>query len=202
MKNKIIDYKAFTFKASGRMNSIVTEIGISQPNIPDSLRNPITKTTSLWDTGATNSVITKSIAKTLGFTPVDRVKVQHAGGITEQNVYLISIYLPNDIQIPAIRVTECEDNQGHFGIIIGMDIISHGDFSISNYNGSTTFTFRLPSVQEIDFVADYAELKKKNLLNKSASPFSPKPILNSSNIGRNDLCNCGSGKKHKNCCGK
>jgi hypothetical protein len=67
MKNKIIDYKAFTLKASGRMNAIVSEIGISLPNIPDDSANPITKTTSLWDTGATNSVITKSVAKLLGF---------------------------------------------------------------------------------------------------------------------------------------
>jgi uncharacterized protein YchJ len=115
---------------------------------------------------------------------------------------LISIYLPNEITISTIRVTECEDNQGHFGIIIGMDIISHGDFSISNYNGNTTFTFRLPSVQEIDFVADHHQFQRKNLFNKSDSPFSQKPIVKQENIGRNDICYCGSGKKYKNCHGK
>jgi uncharacterized protein YchJ len=186
-------------KSSGRMSAIVSEIGISLPNVPDNLTNPITKTTSLWDTGATNSVITKSVAKMLGLTPIDKVRVQHAGGISEENVYLISIYLPNAITVPAIRVTE--DNQGHFGIIIGMDIISLGDFSISNYNGNTTFTFRMPSVQEIDFVADHNEFQKKNLINKSASPFSQKPIVKEDVLGRNELCHCGSGRKYKSCHG-
>ncbi len=152
MKNKDIDFKAFTLKATGRMNAIVSETGISLPNIPNTLENPILKTTCLWDTGATNSVITKSIAKSLNLQSIDRVKVQHVGGITIENVFLISIYLPNNITIPTIRVTECEDNQGHFGIIVGMDIIAQGDFAITNYNGNTTFTFRVPSKQEIDFV--------------------------------------------------
>lgn len=66
MKSKIIDYKAFTLKATGRMNAIVSEVGISLPNIPNSSQNPILKTTSLWDTGATNSVITKICCKILG----------------------------------------------------------------------------------------------------------------------------------------
>ena len=29
-----------------------------------------------------------------------------------------------------------------------------------------------------------------------------KPVVNKTEIGRNDLCPCGSGKKYKNCCGK
>ena len=28
------------------------------------------------------------------------------------------------------------------------------------------------------------------------------PIINETNIGRNEVCNCGSGKKWKKCCGK
>lgn len=201
MRNKITDYKALTMKASGRMSAIVTEVGISLPNIPNEIKNPILETTSLWDTGATNSVITKSVAKSMSLSPIDRVRVQHAGGITEENVYLISVHLPNNIAIAAVRVTECEDNQGHFGIIIGMDIIGLGDFAISNFKGNTTFTFRIPSVEDIDFVNDYGEYQKKNFLNKASSPFATKPIRKENNIGRNDNCHCGSGKKYKNCHG-
>jgi len=28
----------------------------------------------------------------------------------------------------------------------------------------------------------------------------PRPFINNITIGRNDPCNCGSGKKYKNCC--
>jgi hypothetical protein len=34
-----------------------------------------------------------------------------------------------------------------------MDIIGQGDFAVSNYGGKTVFTFRVPSKQMIDFVA-------------------------------------------------
>lgn len=36
-------------------------------------------------------------------------------------------------------------------IVIGMDVISQGDFAISNFEGKTIFTFRCPSVAKIDF---------------------------------------------------
>jgi preprotein translocase subunit SecA len=31
---------------------------------------------------------------------------------------------------------------------------------------------------------------------------SPKPVVNKNQVGRNDPCPCGSGKKYKKCCGK
>lgn len=39
-------------------------------------------------------------------------------------------------------------------VIIGMDIINRGDFAVSNRNGATTFSFRIPSVESFDFAAD------------------------------------------------
>jgi hypothetical protein len=36
-------------------------------------------------------------------------------------------------------------------ILIGMDIIGMGDFAVSNYNGRIVFSFRVPSMAEIDF---------------------------------------------------
>ena len=42
---------------------------------------------------------------------------------------------------------------------IGMDIISQGDFAVSNFNGTTVFTFRPPSKATIDFVKEMADEK-------------------------------------------
>lgn len=203
MKSKVNDYKAFTLTFTGRVNSIVSQIGVSLPQIPHTPPNPIADTTALWDTGASNSVLTKSVARFMGLHPIDRVPVQHAGGSTFENVYLVDIHLPNQITIPSVRVTECADNQGHFGIIVGMDIIGNGDFSITNFGGITVFTFRLPSVQSIDFVKDYAEYDSKKLIDKSNSPFIKKqaPVVKAQKPERNDPCHCGSGKKYKYCHG-
>ena len=39
-------------------------------------------------------------------------------------------------------------------VLIGMDIISKGDFAVSNYNGKTQFSFRLPSQEDVDYKKD------------------------------------------------
>ena len=44
-------------------------------------------------------------------------------------------------------------NQG-LGVLIGMDIITAGDFAVSNYNGTTMFSFRIPSQKKTDYVAE------------------------------------------------
>ena len=72
-----------------------------------------------------------------------------------------------------------------------MNIIKQGDFSISNYNGKTTMTFRVPSLCEIDFVKDIEEANRYKKIHEL-------------NIRRKlpDKCGCGSGKLYKNCHGK
>ena len=39
-------------------------------------------------------------------------------------------------------------------VLIGMDIINRGDFAVSNRNGATSFSFRIPSVEDFDFAAE------------------------------------------------
>jgi hypothetical protein len=39
-------------------------------------------------------------------------------------------------------------------VLIGMDVITTGDLAITNHNGKTTFSFRVPACEEIDFVEE------------------------------------------------
>lgn len=160
---------------------------------PVHLKNPYGNTQldtlAIWDTGATNSVITRSAATDLGLIPVSKAVVNGVHGSNEVNVYYIDITLNNDqinLQIP---VTECAelstDLETRF--LIGMDIIHRGDFAITNHSGKTVMTFRVPSLQPIDFVRGI----------KEANPFVKEKMPS-----RNDLCPCGSGRKFKNCCAK
>ena len=71
-----------------------------------------------------------------------------------------------------------------------MDIINQGDFAVSNKDGKTAFSFRLPSIECIDFV--------KQLQSTSTSSISQ----NIPKVGRNEPCPCGSGKKYKYCHGR
>lgn len=146
---------AFTFRPRKILREIIIETGVSIPFIPKSdIKQPkIINAKALWDTGATNCVITTELITKLGIKPFTIANVIHGGGIEQKNVYKINIYLPNKVCIPLVNATEGIVN-GSFDLIIGMDIITMGDFSISNFNRETIVSFRLPSSQETDYVKE------------------------------------------------
>jgi hypothetical protein len=193
---KQIPINTFTSHFPGKTSAIINEVYISEPFKPD-LKKPISKDDSrllkknaLWDTGATHSVIKSTVAEEFGLKPIAISKVSHAGGISNANVYLINLFLPNKVAIPFVRVTGAPKISGNFDVIIGMDIITLGDFAITNLNNKTVVSFRMPSTEVIDFVAEIESTKKVGT-----------PIQ-SNKVGRNAPCPCGSGKKYKHCCGK
>ena len=103
---------------------------------------------AIWDTGATNTCITKKVAVECGLPIVGTTEIHHANGKDTVDVFLASLYLPNGIAIPVIRVSEAKLIGAD--MLIGMDIIGQGDFAISNFKGSTQFSFRMPSLMHID----------------------------------------------------
>jgi hypothetical protein len=177
-------FRAFTVKADRRVARITTPVMIGLPVTPGtSMAKPEgVQVEALWDTGATTSVITKSTATALGLVPTGTHTVHHAGGTSQANGYTVSIALPNGVGIRAIQVSECPDTVGGFGAIIGMNVITMGDLSISNVNSKTWMTFRIPSTEAVDFV----EEQNRQMMVRA---------------GRNDPCPCGSGKKFKKCHG-
>ena len=106
----------------------------------------------IWDTGATGSTITTKVVNELGLIPTGMTRVHTANGIADQNTYTIDLGLPNGIKVKGITVTEVGALSDQSDALIGMDIISLGDFSVTNYNGQTCFSFRIPSNHEIDYV--------------------------------------------------
>jgi len=63
---------------------------------------------------------------------------------SEQPTYLINLILLNRVRIININVTQCDLNSPGNDLLIGMDVISIGDFSISSH-GKTTFCFSIPA---------------------------------------------------------
>jgi hypothetical protein len=147
-------------------------------------------TLGIWDTGATGSAITKDLAASLGLIPIGQTRVKGVHGFKDGiNVYPVKILLNNQNVSFIIPVTECDQlsDDGSVKFLIGMDVITRGDFAITNFQNQTVMTFRVPSLQRIDFVAGIRQHK---------------PLISDKIPGRNDPCNCGSGKKYKNCHGK
>jgi hypothetical protein len=158
-------FSALTNKYTGITNRIQTPVKISEAFDPDDFKGNIPPVkiidkNALWDTGATNSVITSQTAKELNLPPIGSVIVNHAGGSSQATTYLVNLVLPNQVGFKGVQVSECPDSE--FGVIIGMDIICTGDFSITNLNNQTIMSFRHPSISTIDYVEESNNLNKAN----------------------------------------
>ncbi|MES2315381.1 MAG: aspartyl protease family protein [Patescibacteria group bacterium] len=153
---------AFTTDYSGRARVLYTKVGVCVPSTPqERLNNPpiFKEYNAIWDTGATNSAITKKVVNNLKLSPSGIAESRHADGKSLVNTYLVSISLPNKVLFEGVRVSEVklipDDNQKEEEqpqLLIGMDIISMGDFAVTTYNGKTALSFRMPSSERINFI--------------------------------------------------
>ena len=183
-----------TFESNGGiLREIHSPVAVLIPNEP----TKFAEVGGLWDTGASGSAITKRIVNLLGLVPTGAAQVQTAGGVFLQNQYTIDLALPNQVIIHGIIATELDGVVGaDSDVLIGMDVITLGDFAITNFNGKTCMSFRVPSCEKIDFG-----------LSNGARPIDlqGKPLTSPPNsfagTGRNSPCPCGSGKKYKHCHG-
>jgi predicted aspartyl protease len=169
------------------MRSLVSPVGINDPIQTRLVNKPekIVEYNAIWDTGATGTVISKKVVKEMGLIPTGMARVCTANGECDVCTYVIDLILPNRICVQDLKVTEGTITSTE-DLLIGMDVICAGDFAVSNFEGKTSFSFRMPSMAKTDYVE---LLKQQN------------PSRNDK-VGRNDPCPCGSGKKYKKCCGK
>ena len=98
-------------------------------------------------------MITQDVVDALGLQPVGERTIHHAAGTAEDvPEYLVNLTLANRVRVLGVRAVKGNFLAGH--VLVGMDIISQGDFAISNMNGRTQFTFRIPSRGSFDFVKE------------------------------------------------
>jgi predicted aspartyl protease len=130
---------AFLTAFSGVVRAIVTDVGFVLGTTETSTR--VVKSRALWDTGAVTSVIDKSFVEKLGLVPFDTGRAYTAQGFYESSMYLVDVLLPNNIIVKGLRVGDGEFQD--FDFLIGMDVISLGDFHLTN-DGNTVFKFVIP----------------------------------------------------------
>jgi len=103
----------------------------------------------LWDTGATHSLVCEEVVNALGLEAKGEEYVQGLGGIQLAKSYAINMYFENNLDFKNIKVL-CADT-ADYDLVIGMDIISKGDFAITNKDEQTWFSFRYPSKEHLEF---------------------------------------------------
>ncbi len=147
------NFLAFTLKSDHILNMLQTDTLITsnvrltkEPYTPKMWKG-------LWDTGASQSSITQRIVDDLQLVPIGNRNISTANGVVTVNTYFVDIGLPNHVIVQNVLVS-CADLGDDLDVLIGMDIIRHGDFSITNTENSTTFSFRTPSIKEIDYVKE------------------------------------------------
>jgi hypothetical protein len=145
---------AFTVLYDHIENTLSSRVKVDSPFNPQTMSPPDFQREfiAVWDTGATNSVISRSAATLLNLKPISYREVQHGGGKENCLLYLVSMLLPHQIIFPHVEVIE--SNISSCDLLIGMDIINQGDLAVSNYQNETAFTFRMPSIQRLDFSSD------------------------------------------------
>lgn len=153
------NFLAFTLKSNGTLNMLKTDTLVLS-NIRDNSKPYIPRMwCGLWDTGASKSSITQRIVDDLNLIPVGNTNISTANGIVTVNTYFVDFGLPNGVTVGNVLVS-CADLGEDIDVLIGMDIIKYGDFSITNVDFKTTFSFRTPSMQEIDYVKESKKLNR------------------------------------------
>ena len=138
----------FTEKYSKIENRLLNKVVLCTNEIND-------QALAQWDTGATNTCISEEIAKKYKLKPIAFAQSKTPSGTLTAPMYLIDIVLNNEVVFSNWTVMGSKIGAQGIDVLIGMDIISKGDFAISNYNGKTQFSFRLPSQQDVDYKEEF-----------------------------------------------
>ena len=140
--------KSFTVKADRLLRILSSEVQVSESfdpaeGVPEPLK--ICVLNAFWDTGATESVITQRVIDSCGLKPVRSANVHGVHGMQKTEIYMVNMYLPNQVGFFKVPVFKGHHRRGGWDLLLGMDILATGDFSVKNVGGKTEWSFSVPS---------------------------------------------------------
>lgn len=141
--------RSFTMKSEGRLLSYlatVCHVNAFDPSVKVGDKNDGNRFAAMWDTGATHSIITPRVVEALGLEPIRAIRpvsTQGVNGLEKSQAFLVNIHLPGKIIAREFTVFLKDPGDVWWDVIIGMDIISRGNFSVSNVNSTTEWTYSI-----------------------------------------------------------
>jgi hypothetical protein len=136
--------EAFTVNFHKLVNEIKLPVGVGTSG------GLLHQFTAVWDTGATNTVISKKVVEVVGLVDIiDQVDTYSADGPGKADAYYVNVQLLNGVNFANLKVVQMEIRDD---LLIGMDIIGAGDFCLTNFSGETVLTFESPPHYRYDFV--------------------------------------------------
>jgi hypothetical protein len=149
-------YHAFEQRYPFKTEYLVSEVEVFSDPVEDPLNSATVR--AKWDTGANHTIISFNLMQRLHLIPIDSEVISGVGGSQIIDVVRLAIKLPNDLFISSKYIGVCSINSAQkIDILIGMDIIQHGDFHISNTGGKTRFSFVIPSLPSPFSLAEEAD---------------------------------------------
>jgi len=148
---------SFTVRSQGGiLRALQTSCGIAEAfdpvGTPAAQHPQFKQFQAIWDTGATGSVITQNVVDACTLKPISMTQVHGVDSSNLSEVYLVNIMLPNNVGVRQVRVSK--NRLINTDVLIGMDIITLGDFAVTHQGGNTVFSFCFPSQRCLDFVAE------------------------------------------------
>lgn len=145
----MLQYLSYTYQfPPGQIDSLITPIRISTPFMSQDISRSdprIKPINALWDTGSTGSLIINPLPQQLGLVRTgERISLDY--GRERENegwIYKANLYM-GDIAMVEYTVVSAEPIGPGYNLVIGMDIIGQGDFTLRKVNGLTQLIFRLP----------------------------------------------------------
>lgn len=104
-----------------------------------------------WDTGATISCISEDVVDSLELKAITYRKIVTPSGSDIVRAFVVDVALTDDIIMNNVLVCESKIGLQKIDLLIGMNILSKGDFAVSNFSGRTVFAFRSPSCGDVNF---------------------------------------------------
>lgn len=101
--------------------------------------------TAQWDTDATCSCISHDVSRKLSLNKRGQFTIQTPSGSKEVEVFLVDIILPDNVAVLNVLVANSDIGDQSIDLLIGMNVVKYGDLAVSNYEGKTWFSFRVPS---------------------------------------------------------
>lgn len=139
------EIKTYTFESDELVRKVI---------VPVIFKNgtSVVKARALIDTGATGNFVTEWIPKTIMAPKLPKTSyIVFAEGGGFKDIYSMDLILSRDVIFKNEEFTAIKDENRDYDAVIGMNILTRTDFSFSNYNGHTIFTFRIPSQEEIKY---------------------------------------------------
>ena len=129
----------FNVNLGSLADEIVTECGfvsLDQTRRVKALR-------AMWDTGSNATILSTKLISELRPERFGQGGMTGIGGQSEGDTYLVHVSLPTGDVITYQEVYEA--NLGDYDAIIGMDIITRGNFHLDCDHGEILFSFELPN---------------------------------------------------------